>query len=86
MGLGVYKWKAQPVEFGALDHGYSMMVSRYYKCRNIRGIDHYKITSHGLWKIKEGRLMQAHHNFLVYLAGKGLRLISADEFENGDKR
>ncbi len=78
-------WKAQPVEFPDMDHGYSL-VSDYYVCRKIRGVLHYRITLKGLLKLIEKQLNMETHNFMVYLAGHGSRLISEHEFENGDIR
>jgi len=78
-------WKAEPIEFEGIEHGYSF-ASDYYKCREIRGIRHYRITMKGLWKIKEGRLCKQTHNFMVYLAGSGKRLVNEEKYENGDIR
>lgn len=77
-----HKWKAQPVEFGAMSHSYSL-VSGYYEEKTIDGVEHYKITSKGTWKLKEGRLNVQTHNFMIYLAGEGLRKISGSKLENG---
>ena len=81
----IRKWKATPIEFADVEDGYAM-VSNYYKKKMIRGVVHYKITVKGLWKIKEERLCMNIHNFMVYLAGHGKRLITEEQFENGDIR
>lgn len=81
----IHTWKAKPVEFKDVKDGYSL-ASNYYKCKNIKGVLHYKITAKGIWKLSERRLCMNTHNFMVYLKGSGLKLISEKEFENGDIR
>jgi len=80
------KWKPQLkthfLSNEEYDHSYCL-VSRYYICKRINGILHYKITWFGIVKIKEATLNMETHNFLVYLRGRGDRKISEKEFESG---
>ena len=76
------KWKPQPKDCFIKDHGYSL-VSNYYICKRIKGVIKFKITRKGIYKLKEGNLEIETHNFMVYLAGKGDRKVSSNEFESG---
>ncbi len=79
------KWKPESEDSGIDSHSYSL-VSDYYLCKRIKGLLHYKITAKGLWKLKEGRLCKDTHNFMVYLAGKGDKKLTNNEYENGKVR
>lgn len=79
--LTLATWKAEPREFGKIEHGYSL-VSDYYVRKHINGIALYKITLKGRWKIKENRLNVETHNFLIYLQGYGEFKPSKQEIYN----